>query len=153
MDWLFRVDNNICNFRAAGVCLRDGKLFVQMDKRTGEYALPGGHVQFGETSEEALKREFLEEVGSEAVCKKLIWTEECFWEWDGVKSHTITFYYLIDFKDMPSFDGFKPQRDNGNVLLGWVDVNKLNDLTIYPEFVKTEIFDLESGFKHFVTNA
>lgn len=151
MDWLFRVDNNICNFRTAGVCVKDGKLFVQMDKRTCEYALAGGHVQVGETSEEALKREFSEEVGADIVCKKLVWTEECFWEWNATKSHTITFYYLIDFVGMPCLDGFIPQKDNEDVLLGWVDIDKLNDLTIYPGFLKTEIFDLDSGCKHFVT--
>ena len=150
MDWLFRVDNNICNFRTAGVCIKDEKLFVQVDKRTGEYALPGGHVRVGETSEDALKREFLEEVGAGIVCKRLVWTEECFWEWNGTKAHTVAFYYLIDFADgyLPS-DEFTANKDNENVALGWVDIDKMNDLTIYPEFLKTEISDL-SGIKHFI---
>ena len=151
MDWLFKSDGNICNFRTAGVCIRDGKLFVQLDKRTGEYALPGGHVRFGETSEEALIREFKEEAGADIVCKRLVFTEECFWEWDGVKSHTIAFYYLIDFSDgyMPS-EGFVTNKDNDDVSLGWVPLDELGGLTIYPEFIKREVFDLNET-KHFIS--
>ena len=150
MDWLFRVDDKICNFRSAGVCVKNGRLFLQMDKRTGEYALPGGHVQFGETSEEALIREFKEEAGADIVCKRLVWTEECFWEWNGTKSHTIAFYHLIDFADgyLPN-DGFLANKDNENAALGWIPLDKLDELTIYPEFLKSEIFDL-NGIKHFV---
>lgn len=155
MDWLFKFDGNICNFRAAGMCVKDSKLFVQMDKRSGEYALPGGHVQFGETSEEALIREFKEEVGADIVCKGLIWTEECFWEWGDTKSHTLCFYHLIDFADerqTPDFCEFTAQMDNENILIGWVSIGELDELTIYPEFLKSEIFDL-SKHKHFVTRA
>lgn len=155
-DWLFNVDNSICNFRAVGVHVRDEKILVQLDKRTGEYALPGGHVRVGETSEQALIRELKEEADSDIVCKRLIWTEECFWEWNGTKSHTIAFYYLIDFADSinsPAFSGFTPQNDNENILLGWLPIEELVNITIYPEFLKTEIFKLDDGCKHFVTMA
>jgi len=47
-DWLFAAENGICHFRIGAVLIRDNKLLVMCDN--GEYALPGGHVSFGEIS-------------------------------------------------------------------------------------------------------
>lgn len=52
----------------AFILVRDGKILVEkrrMDKETdpGKVVIPGGHVEDGETHEEALKRELLEELG------------------------------------------------------------------------------------------
>ena len=48
-DWIFVVDNNICDVRTVGVLVRDGKILVQRDRDGNEYALPGGHIKIGET--------------------------------------------------------------------------------------------------------
>ncbi|WP_115028364.1 NUDIX domain-containing protein [Acetobacterium bakii] len=57
-DWLFRNENYICNFRSVGVLIRNNKILVQRDKDGLEYALPGGHVKIGESSIEAVIREY-----------------------------------------------------------------------------------------------
>ncbi|NLP48405.1 MAG: hypothetical protein GX345_05605 [Clostridiales bacterium] len=55
MDWLFSGENYICNFRSAGVLIRNNKILLQRDKEGLEYALPGGHVKIGEYSIEFAK--------------------------------------------------------------------------------------------------
>lgn len=57
-DWIFYVDNNICDVRTVGVLVRDGKVLVQRDRDGNEYALPGGHIKIGETLEAGLIREY-----------------------------------------------------------------------------------------------
>lgn len=154
MDWLFKVDNNICALRVAGILVRDGKIYLQKEKSGDEYAIPGGHVRIGETTEEALIREYREEIGADIKCKRLAWTEECFWEWNGRSAHTICFYYLIDLcrqEDIPDRNEFSPHRDNENVLSGWVRLDDIKDITVYPEFLKDEIFRLDECPKHFVS--
>lgn len=151
-DWLFRLEEGTCNFRCAGVIIRNGKVLLQRDGN--EYALVGGNVQLGETGEEAVIREFQEELGLSIRCERMLWTEECFWEWRGKLTHTLSFYYLADFCDQNSFADdalVLPQRDNPRIEIGWVPLESLNSLTVYPEFLKQRIFDLKSG--HFITRA
>ena len=151
-DWLFETDEGTCNFRCAGVIMRNGKVLLQRDQ--GEYALIGGQVRIGETGENAVIREFQEELGVRIRCGQMLWSEECFWQWKGRMTHTLSFYYQIDFcegSDFPDDGGFRSQLDNSRVEIGWVPLEKLKELTVYPAFLKERIFDLKKG--HFITRA
>jgi len=153
-DWLFKGENYICNFRSAGVLIKNNKILVQRDIDGSVYALPGGHVKIGESSIAALIREYKEETGATIICDRLIWIEECFWEWNKKMTNTVAFYYLIhlcDDTDIPDNGEFVSQKDNCNVVLGWIPLDKLNSLTIYPSFLKEKIFSIGDSTEHFVT--
>ncbi len=49
-------------YSVRGIILRDGKLAMQCS-REGEYKIPGGGIEAGESYEQALAREVLEETG------------------------------------------------------------------------------------------
>jgi ADP-ribose pyrophosphatase YjhB (NUDIX family) len=152
-DWLFSDEKTICNYRTVGVLLRNNKLLVQREKDGTEYALPGGHVIIGETSEESLIREYKEETGADILCSRMIWIEETFWKWRNRDAHTIAFYYLIHLKneaDIPN-DLFQSHKDNCNVLLEWVSTDELKNMTIYPPFVKEKINDIADNIEHFIS--
>lgn len=152
-DWLFTGDGYLCDLRAVGVLVRDDRILVQRDLDGTDYALPGGHVQIGETTANALVREFREETGIEIQCGPLLWSEECFWNWSGTDAHNIAFYYLVECSSsaVPMWDGFVPHRDNDNVLIGWMPLEELQNVTIYPAFLKEEIHHLDGPIKHFVS--
>ena len=153
-DWLFATDKYICDLRPVAVYVKDNKILVQRDKNGNEYALPGGHIKIGETLENGLIREMMEEIGVQIKCKRLLWSEECFWEWKGKQAHNIAFYYLIDLCDnftIPDNQEFIPQKDNVNVVIGWMPIDQLQNITIYPEFLKKEIYHLNEPIKHFVS--
>jgi ADP-ribose pyrophosphatase YjhB (NUDIX family) len=117
-----------------------------------EYALPGGHVKIGQTSEESLIREYKEETGADIVFNRLIWTEETFWSWNGKEAHSIAFYYLISLtndSDIPD-DYFESHKDNCNVVLKWVTFHEMKELTIYPAFLKDKIENISEHIEHFV---
>ena len=152
-DWRFAKDGYSCGLRVAGVLARDGKILVQKDKSGTEYALPGGGVQIGETTEAALIREFEEETGAPIEPKKLLWIQENFWEYNGKKHHGIVFYYLVELKDnfdIPDNGEFVPHKDNNNVVIAWMPISELENVTIYPDFLKEQISNLDSGIQHFV---
>lgn len=153
-DWIFTTEEYICDLRAAAVLVKDNKILVQRDKDGNEYALPGGHVKIGETLEARLIRETMEEMGVQIECKKLLWSEECFWEWNGRRAHNISFYYLIELCDgfeIPDTGEFVSQKDNCNVVIGWMPIEQIQNVTIYPEFLKEEIYHLDGPMKHFVS--
>ena len=77
-------------------------------------------------------------------------------EWNGTQAHNIAFYYLIkltDRADIPDTGEFMSHKDNCNVVLGWMPIEKLADLTIYPDFIKEQICNLDAAPQHFVTRA
>lgn len=155
-DWIFHTGVYVCDLRVAGVLFKNGKLLVQRDADGTEYALPGGHVRAGETLEAALLREYAEETGAAIRCQRMLWSEECFWEWQGKKAHNITFYFLIDLcdgADIPDIGRFVPHKDNSRVVIGWMPVEEIQRAVIYPEFIKQELHRLDVSTGHFITRA
>ena len=155
-EWLFTGDGYICDVRTVGVLMKDDRILVQRDKGGKEYALPGGHVKIGETTADGLVREFKEETGADIACRHLLWTEECFWNWNGKEAHNIAFYYFIELcegSDIPVQDEFVSHKDNCDVLIGWMPVEELKNIVIYPDLIKEEIHRLDAAPKHFVTRA
>lgn len=67
----------------------DGKILVCHKKGKDYYFLPGGHVEFGESSEYALKRELQEELDLKIKkCGYIGGSEHIFIE-DGIRRHEI----------------------------------------------------------------
>lgn len=60
-----------------GICENNGKMLLV--KKKGQYSFIGGGLEEGETHEECLKREFLEESGFEINDVKPFITIDCFW--------------------------------------------------------------------------
>lgn len=146
------MNNKTISIRAVGVAIRDGKILVQRDGN--EYALPGGTVEFGETTEQTLKREHLEELGSDIKINRLLWTEETFFKIGETNHHVIAFYYLVDILDdsyIPQSGEFVSQKDNCNILLGWMPIEDLENITIYPKFLRNKIYRLDDPVKHFIS--
>lgn len=153
-DINFKTDDYTFSIRTVGVTVRDGKVLLQRENDGNEYALPGGTVKLGETSIETLVREYKEETGDDIIVNRLIWTEENFWKYGGKKQHSIAFYYLVDFCDEANtlkLNEFVSQKDNCNVVLGWMPIEELKNITVYPTFLKDETYNLDSEIKHFIS--
>ena len=153
-DWLFSIEDCICDVRTAAVLIHNQKILLQRERQGNAYALPGGHIKVGETLENGLLREIMEETGARIDCKRLLWSEECFWEWNGRKTHNLSFYFLTELCDENEIvdDGtFKPHKDNSDVLFGWVPLEQLQNILVYPDFLKDQIAFLEGPIKHFVS--
>lgn len=81
---------------------KDDAVLVQIchDKELGTFVrLPGGGIEFGETAEEALHREMMEELGCGASQPKLLGVVENIYDWRGSKHHEIIFVFRAKFSD------------------------------------------------------
>lgn len=60
--------------RVAGLLVREGRILMVEQGREGEryWLLPGGGVRFGETLSDALRREYIEELGVRVGVSKLL---------------------------------------------------------------------------------
>src|SRR5881296_4618299 len=79
----------------------EGKiLLAKSHKWFDKYTLPGGHIEVGETMEEAVKREVKEEVGLDVeVVEFLLMQEAIFAEEFWKKKHFIFFDFLCKSRD------------------------------------------------------
>lgn len=103
---------------------------VLVGKRKGSHgagmlSVPGGHLEFGETTNQACDRELLEEIGVnfEGEYKKFGFSED-FFELDGVKKHYITLYFIVDGVDekVSKIINMEPDKCES---WDWVDVDNL----------------------------
>ncbi len=83
------------HYRAAAIVLDDGSLLLHRLRGDKFWALPGGRVEAGESAEEAISREFQEELGLAAECKQLACTGENFFEYDNQPHHEIGLCFYV----------------------------------------------------------
>jgi len=156
-DLLLKTNSGIFSYRIAGVLIRDGKVLIQRELSATTYSFPGGHVNFGEVSEETLIREFKEEMGADISTERLLWIQENFLKLGVNDCHQICLYYLIKLCDdtqIPlngSFT-FQPQLDTevNQLEFSWIEMSRLKDFKLYPIFAKEKVLDLSDNIEHFV---
>jgi 8-oxo-dGTP pyrophosphatase MutT (NUDIX family) len=88
-----------------GIILKNNYILLEEQegkhsKGDGLYYRPvGGTIELGERSDEALLREYMEELGIEIIIKQYLSCIENIYKIDGNVGHEITQLYLVDFKD------------------------------------------------------
>lgn len=111
----------------------DDKILLCRKKDKDYYFLPGGHVEFGESSEFALKREIKEELGLDLKGSDLIGgTEHTFTE-DGFDRHEVNLFFKVKVDE----EQIESQEDHLEFFLFTPD--QLNKEKVFPELVKQEL--------------
>ena len=155
-DIIYKTEDWVFSYRVAGICIKDGKILLQKPEDDDGYALPGGHIEFGETNAEALAREFMEEIGAQVKVSELKWVAENFFPWGEKRCHQICNYYLCDIisDNIPSEGKFLAKESlEGRPLqlwFYWVPLDELDGITVYPTNCNELLRDIDSGVKHFV---
>lgn len=154
MDILFDTEKGRFSYRVAGLAVQDGRLLVQRAKGDDGLAIPGGHVAFGEMTEETLRREFQEELGLQVKVGGLAAVGEVFFHWGG-PCQQIALYYRVALTEGPwegvrhGFDEYGGVREEIDFL--WVPVEDLiaGKHKVYPPQAR-EWLTGEGGIQHFV---
>ena len=131
--------------RPLAVCIikHDGKLLsgIGHDKIKNEtfYRLLGGGIEFGEKSEEALKREFMEELGTGIENIKYLTTIENIFTYEKMHGHEIMMVFEADLtnKELYEKDDI-PIADDKDSKAVWRNVSDFvsDKLILYPEGAK-----------------
>ncbi|MDM5155342.1 NUDIX domain-containing protein [Bacillus sp. DX1.1] len=130
------------NIRTSGVLIHNEH--VLLHKMDDFWILPGGAVEFNgvdfETTMEALKREYKEELDVEINIIKLLWIAENFFEYENKKEQGIEFYYLIEvltdtsIYEQRSFEGYE-HESNSVLKFRWFKIEEIDSITILPMFL------------------
>ena len=121
-------NTNWCQSVAA-VCIKNNKVLLARHTYgggKGKLIIPGGYVEFGETPQEALKREFLEEVNIVIEPKDII----------GIRFNSHDWYVVFTAEYIPG----NPQSDgNENSEVIWIPIEESLTRDDIPESTKIMI--------------
>lgn len=81
---------------ARALIRKEGKILVCRFKGRDFYFFPGGHVEWFEKSEDALRRELKEELDMETGQMEYVGTVENIYEDNGEKHHEINLVFKVD---------------------------------------------------------
>ncbi len=133
-------DNNIFNYCSRAILQQDNKFLIIRVNDAEYYHLPGGHVEVGETSADALIREIKEETNIEIDLGKLLLINEEFYHKNDKEIHSVIFYYLARPKSIVSMENsvhFEQGHTRVNKHeLRWVTVDDLASIDLRPAMIK-----------------
>lgn len=127
--------------RSCGILIHGSGVLMQEgdDGRGGkQYALPGGHLEFGETLALCMSREIYEESGLNVEADKLVYVHENFYTLKGLETHEIGFYFLVDLSSefpTPDREGYIPSLES-HIRLRLLPLAKLREFAVVPPFLQ-----------------
>lgn len=135
---------------AKAIVIENDKLLVLENKYKDEiyYTLPGGGQNHKEDLHQALKRECLEEIGVDVEVKELLFVSEFIAERHNVKvisddHHQIDMFFSCVLVGNVNSHG-ATEMDQGQIGFKWLDINKINCVTLYPLALKKHLRNLNT---------
>lgn len=147
-DVKFYKEDGSFKLRVCGVVQVGDKILIDNCDNAPFWGYPGGHVELGESTREAVVREVKEETGVHAeIIKNLASIQLFFTREDGKPFHEIGFYYLMKANIEPK-DLTIEENDKGKLRkhqFRWVTKEELKNLDVRPTELKEVILnDLEN---------
>lgn len=150
-------DNKRFRLRAAAIIIEnDAVLFATNDSENYYYSI-GGAIELGETAEEAVKREVLEETGIPYEIDRLAFVQENFFKRNdgmlkGLSCHEITFYFLMKSRGTQQLNSNSKTLNNTiEERMEWLPIDNLDKYEAYPMFFKDKLKNMSPFVEHIVT--
>ena len=124
-----------------GIAVKNNKLLVSEGfdniKKETFYRCLGGGIEFLEKSEDALKREFLEEININITVKDFLGISENIFTFKGKKAHELILFFSIEISDKDYQEVYKVIDDHGETIAKWIDIEEFKNKNkiLYPEEV------------------
>ncbi|MCR4311599.1 MAG: NUDIX domain-containing protein [Candidatus Taylorbacteria bacterium] len=132
------------SIKVKAMCIfeRDGKLLASKHHDTVKdevfYRCLGGHVEFGETAEVAMRREAIEELGSEIENLEYLDMIENIFVYNGKPMHEIVFLFKGDLvrKELYAKEEIRFNEGDKEIEVFWVDKSSVlsENIRFYPLF-------------------
>lgn len=154
-DMTAQCEDGLINIRVGAIIVKDEKILMVENNRSDYLYSVGGRIKFGETAEQAIIREVLEETGVKMEIDRLGFIHENYFFGDaktnyGKLIYEISFFFYMKVPNdfVPKCDSFT--EDDCKEYLKWVSLD--DEQKIYPAFFKTELKNPINGVRHIVTD-
>ncbi|NQZ75167.1 MAG: NUDIX hydrolase [Ekhidna sp.] len=144
----FKKGNNQFNFRSVALFIKEDHILIQKDLKDDFWALPGGRVEFFETTADTVVREIHEELGWKVQVVRPIWFIENFFQIGKTNFHEISTIYLMKILDHSEFNPnieFSGLEDH--LTFKWSDISELSEINLKPKELKSKINNLPSNIE------
>ena len=143
-------------YRAGAIIIENGCILVARNEMDNYYYSIGGGVHLGETAEDAVKREVLEETGVAYEIDRLAFIHENFFDGsdslDGLDCHEISFYFLMKPRGTQELHSHSFTDKGVPELMHWIPLEELQNYKAFPAFFKEKLMNLSNKVEHVVTN-
>jgi len=127
-DMIHQTYGNKIRIRVCGLCIQEEKVLLIKHKGLGKkgilWAPPGGGIEFTETAETSLIREFREETGLDIEVKKFLFA----YEFIEPPLHTIELFFEVIQKGGSLMRGHDPEMTNKNQILDEVKFYPISEI-------------------------
>lgn len=137
---------------ARAIVISDGCLLAtkMRDKQGSYYILPGGGQLPGETLEETVRRECLEEVGIEVQVRRLLYVREYIGKNHTFSKRHVGFHQLEHVFLCETLTPHKAcpgsETDNHQVGVSWLSLEAIDRIRFYPDSIKSFLKDGKLAF-------
>ena len=153
-DCCFTNDKNWFRYRTAAIIIEDDCVLMASNDVSRYYYSVGGGVHLGETAEESVVREVLEETGVNYEIDRLAFIHENFFDGNGIttglKCHEVAFYFLLKSVGSQSLNSNSICAE-GKEYMNWLPIKELKTHTIYPAFFAEKLINMPPHIEHIVT--
>ncbi len=129
---------------ARALILKNNKILVCKRKDKDYYFLPGGHVEFGETTKEAIIREIKEERDKTLKNVSFIGIVENNYKEGSIKHHEINIIFEAEEEESE-----KPMSAENHLIFEFLDYNSFKEKNIEPDILKRKIMEYIDNNKIF----
>ena len=139
MDITFKTEKHTLNVRGTAIIIHNNKVLMHRSVNEPYHALVGGRVKLGESSEQTVKREVMEELGKEVDVTGYCCTIENFFNFRNSEYHEIMFVHFAEFKDEDDKKiehTIKNAEGREDLEYRWLDLDKIDEYEIKPVVMK-----------------
>ncbi len=149
-------DNRRFRLRAAGIIIEQNHVLFATNASESYYYSIGGGVMLGESIEDAVCREVLEETGIPYQIDRLVFIHENFFKRDdgmfkGLTCHEITFYFLMKSRGTQKLNSHSTTQGLEEKM-NWLPIDNLHEYDAYPRFFAEKLLNLKPYPEHIVTH-
>lgn len=150
-DIVFKSDGKRFNYRSVGVIIdNNNRILLHCINSNPYWSLPGGRVELGEASADAVVREIKEEIGVDCEIIRPLWVMENFFNSFDCDTHEIAFYFLLTVPQalIDKGDSFRDMEGSSTLDFKWHPLDDIHNVILFPQFLRKSLVKLPESLTH-----